>query len=323
VAGDRFAIGLLRQINTNRYFGQKQCPFCKRRMRVFNSQDPPLELDACKPCGVVWFDPQEFETVPEGAPESVNEVRVRATEAFARYRLERLNEQMRREDMNTGDPPDELWKTIPALFGFPVESDVDSLSRKPVATWSVALLTVIASVWAFFDLEPRIQQFGLIPAEFWRYGGFTLISSFFLHGGVWHLVGNLYFFLIFADNVEDYLGRWRFLLMLLLATVTGDCLHALADPRSTIPCVGASGGISGVIVFYALKFPRARLGFLFRYFLYFRWVHIPAWGALVLWLLIQGVGAFQQISGYSNVSSLAHLGGAAVGFLFWLKWRKE
>jgi len=78
-----------------------------------------------------------------------------------------------------------------------------------------------------------------------------------------------------------------------------------------------------VIAFYALKFPHARLGFLFRYFLYFRWIHIPAWGALVLWLLLQGVGAFQQVSGYSNVSSLAHLGGAAAGFLVWLKWRKQ
>lgn len=319
VTGDRFATHLLRQIKANHRFEHKRCPFCEGRMRVFHSQDPWLELDACKLCSVVWFDPLEFETVPESAPESLGQLQARATEVFAQHKLEQLNEQIRREELQSGDPPDESWKAIPAVFGLPVESDADPLSRWPLATWSIALLMVGVSVWAFSNLEPRIQTWGLIPAEFWRYGGFTLISSFFLHGGVWHLIGNLYFFLIFADNVEDYLGHGWFLLLLGLATVAGAGLHAVADPRSTIPCVGASGGISGVMVFYALKFPHARLGFLMR----FRWIHIPAWGALVLWLLLQSAGVFQQVSGISNVSSLAHLGGAAVGFLFWLKWREQ
>jgi membrane associated rhomboid family serine protease len=115
------------------------------------------------------------------------------------------------------------------------------------------------------------------------------------------------------------LGYGRFLVLLLLATLAGDCLHAAADPRSTIPCVGASGGISGVLVFYALKFPHARLGFFWR----LRWLHLPAWGALVLWLLWQSVGVLQQVSGIGNVSAIAHLGGAAVGLLFWLKWRRQ
>src|SRR5215471_18125082 len=72
-AGERFAIGLLRQINNNQNFGERRCPFCNQRMRLFNSQEPALELDACKPCGSVWFDPGEFETVPEVAVESENE----------------------------------------------------------------------------------------------------------------------------------------------------------------------------------------------------------------------------------------------------------
>lgn len=322
VAGDRFVTGLLRQININQHFGPRPCPFCEKRMRQFNSHDPPLELDACKTCGAVWFDPQEFEAVPEGASESANELLMRGSEALGTYKLDQLNQKIRREDMQSGDPPDDLWKTIPALFGFPVESDADSLSNWPLATWSVALLIILVSVWAFFDLKPIIQKFGLIPAEFLRYGGFTLLSSFFLHVGVMHLIGNLYFFLIFGDNVEDFLGKWRFLLLLLLAALAGDCLHVLADARYTIPCVGASGGISGVIVFYALKFPHARLGFMFRS-LRFRWVHIPAWGALVLWMLLQILGTIEQLAGISNVSALAHLGGALTGFVFWLAWRKQ
>ena len=284
-----------------------------------------MELDACKTCGAVWFDPQEFESVPEGAPESANELHARGAEATAMFRLEQLKRQRRREALanESGEPPDEAWKTIPAIFGFPVETDAEPISRWPLATWSVSAFILLVSVFAFVDLEAAVLKFGMIPAEWWRYGGLTLLTSFFLHGGILHLVGNLYFLLIFGDNVEDYLGRCRYLLLILASTVVGDMVHILADPSSTIPCIGASGGISGVIVFYALKFPHARLGFLFMYYFRIRWLQIPAWGALVLWLMLQSVGVFEQLSGYSNVAATAHLGGAGVGFVVWFIWRKR
>jgi len=317
VAGDKFAANLLRQINANHYFGDRSCPFCMRRMRLFHSPEPPLELDACKTCGVVWFDPQEFETVPEGMAESPDAARLRGIEAEATWRLEQMKERGL-----TNDAPDETWKAIPAFFGFPVESETDALSIRPWLTWSLALLIAALSIWAFFNLEAAVQSFGFIPAEAWRCGGLTFLTSFFLHGGVLHLVGNLYFFLIFGDNVEDYVGRWRYLLLIVVATVVGDVVHLLAEPASRIPCIGASGGISGVIVFYALQFPRARLGFLFRYYWRFHWVQMPAWFALLLWLLLQSVTVMMQLSGFSNVAATAHLGGAAAGFLFWLVWRR-
>ena len=317
VAGDRFATSLLRQINANQNVGGRACAFCTRPMRLFHSEEPPLELDACKACGVVWFDPQEFETVPEGFLESSEAARLRGVEADAKWRLERLQERD-----NTDAGPDEAWKTIPALFGFPVESETPGLSRRPWVTWSLAALIAAVSLWAFFHLEATVRTFGFIPAQAWRYGGLTFLTSFFLHGDVLHLAGNLYFFLIFGDNVEDYLGRWRYLVVILTATVAADVVHLLANPAATVPAIGASGGISGVIVFYALQFPHARLGFLFRYFFYFRWVRMPAWFALVLWLLLQSVTVVLQMRGYSNVAATAHLGGAAAGFFFWLAWRK-
>ena len=101
------------------------------------------------------------------------------------------------------------------------------------------------------------------------------------------MLGNLYFLVLFGNHVEDYLGKTRFLLLILVSTVTGDLLHVMAQPNSTVPCVGASGGISGVIAFYALEFPRARLGFLLRYWWRFQWFQLPAWGAFVLWILLQ------------------------------------
>jgi hypothetical protein len=77
-----------------------------------------------------------------------------------------------------------------------------------------------------------------------------------------HLAGNLYFLLVFGSNVEDCLGKWRFFALILLATLAGDVLHVLAQPSSIVSCIGASGGISGLIAYYVLKFPHARLDFL-------------------------------------------------------------
>jgi membrane associated rhomboid family serine protease len=90
-----------------------------------------------------------------------------------------------------------------------------------------------------------------------------------------------------------------------------------------MPCIGASGGISGLITFYALRYPGARLSIWIGYWLRSYWLQIPAWGAFALWALFQLFGAYQQISGFSTVSAVAHLGGAAAGFTLWLVWRKR
>jgi len=257
--GDRFATGLLRKINNATEASPLSCPFCFRHMKRFQITDPTLTLDACRPCNLVWFDPGEFEAVPEGVVETPDELALRGREILANYKLERLNEQLRREAAASSNPPDEEWKWVPAFFGLPVKIDDDDLKQWPWLTWSLAATIALVSILAFFDLHDAVHRFALIPAQVWRYGGLTLLTSFFLHGGVWHLISNLYFFLLFGDKVEDYLGRWRFALLILSATLAGDCLHVLFDPHSSTPCIGASGGIAGVIAFYALEFPRARL----------------------------------------------------------------
>jgi membrane associated rhomboid family serine protease/Zn-finger nucleic acid-binding protein len=321
VAGDRYAVSILRQINANRTLGSVPCPFCDRRMRVFASAEPPQELDACKPCGAVWFDPREFESIPAGAPDSEYGVRLRAAEAMAEHRLETDRSLRDLEGIfgQSADPPDEGWKAIPAFFGFPVESEGSPVSRVPWVTWLTAALVVVFSSLAFRNLPSAVQQFGMIPADWARWGGATLLTSFFLHAGIGHLCGNLYFLLVFGDNVEDYLGHARALLVLVGATLMGSLVHVVADPSTTTPCIGASGGISGVIVFYALQFPHAKLGFFIR----LHWLHLPAWFALVVWILLQLVGYLNQRSGHSSVAATAHLGGALMGAVLWAFWRKR
>jgi membrane associated rhomboid family serine protease len=318
VAGDKFATQLLRKINNTCQTSSRKCPFCCLMMLQFQITQPMMTLDSCKHCGVVWFERGEFEEVPEGTIETPDELTLRGREILAVHQVEEMAEQQRRQEMMSGAPPDETWKWIPAFLGLPVKIEDTGLSRWPWMTWSLSAAIASISILAFFDLENTINRFGLIPAEVWRYGGATLLTSFFLHGSVWHLVGNLYFLFLFGGNVEDYLGRWRFAGLILLSTLSGDCLHILADPRSYEPCIGASGGISGVLVFYALEFPRARLALLLRFY----WIQIPAWGAFAVWLLIQFFGVYQQIAGISNVSALAHLGGVVTGLILWLWWRR-
>jgi membrane associated rhomboid family serine protease len=322
MAGDKFATRLLHQIDTAIENSPRLCPFCCSSMRLFQIQQPTMTLDACRPCVTVWFDPGEFEEVPEGIIETPDELQLRGIEAQAEWKLQEMAEQQRREEGVSGAPPDEDWKWIPAFFGLPVKIDDAGLSRWPWMTWSLSLVIATASVLAFFDLDNAVDRFGMIPAEKWRYGGATFLTSFFLHAGVWHLVGNLYFFLLFGNNVEDYLGRWRFAGLILFSTLAGDCFHILGNLHSTVPSIGASGGISGVLIFYALEFPRARLGILFRFYWRFAWIRIPAWGAFIIWLLLQFIGVYEQFAGLSNVSALAHLGGVTTGFALWLWWRR-
>jgi len=304
----------------------RRCPICCRDMVEvkLEIEGKPHVLDLCQRCEFMWFNPTEYESIPTPPPkphvlgdidEKLMPQAVR--EAIAIEKVRQIARQARLED----EQLDSGWKAVPAVFGLPVEMESSPMSNTPWATYLLSALIVAVSVWAFSDLKPAVDKFGLIPAQAWRYDGLTFLTSFFLHVGWIHLVGNLYFFLIFGRPVENFLGWRRFLAAVLLSALAGDFLHILLDPHTTIPCIGASGGISGIIAFYALKFPHARLGILFRYYFYFRWIQFSAWMALVLWVLLQVWGAYQQLAGYSNISALAHLGGLAVGFVLWLAWR--
>lgn len=317
--GDRFASRLVRLVNTATELSTRLCPFCQSPMKLAQVPQPPLALDSCRTCTMIWFDAGKFEQLPEGVLETPEDALARALEAEAQWKID----QQRDRNSLSNEPPDKAWKWIPAFLGLPVKFESAEMTQLPWATWSLSAVIAIISIIAFSHLEAAVETFGLIPAEAWRYGGATLLTSFFIHGGIFHLFGNLYFFLLFGGEVENCIGRWRFFLLLLLSTITGDFLHMLFNAHSEAPLIGASGGISGVLVFYAVQFPRAKLSFLFRLWFRFVWVHIPSWVAFAVWLLFQVLGAYWQVSGSSHVASLAHLGGVLTGFIFWLVWRKQ
>jgi membrane associated rhomboid family serine protease/Zn-finger nucleic acid-binding protein len=307
------------------------CPLCANGMTVVqnlvSAEDGAIHVDVCRSCHAVWFDTHELDSalarteLPE--EEKGPELSDRAREVIALAEIERIRARADQEDLLDTTPPVEGWKAILTVFGLPMEENVPPTNRLPWVTWGVILLMALATAWTDRENGKAIAEWGLVPAELSRHGGLTFLTAFFLHAGWWHFFGNAVFLAVFGDNVEDFLGHGRFALLLMGASLTGDVLHMAFDTRDTTPLVGASGGISGVIVFYALQFPKARLVYLFRFGFVFRWVRFSAVTGLLIWLALQSVGVWHQMSGYSRVSFLGHLGGAAFGLVWWLMSREK
>ena len=126
----------------------------------------------------------------------------------------------------------------------------------------------------------------------------------------------MYYLWFFGDSVEDELGTTNYILTLIAGTIGAALFHALISPRGYSLLVGASGGISTLGMIYMLRFPRARLGF----FMIVGWLRVPAYLLMIIWIVMQVSMAYDQVAGLTQVSALAHLGGALVGlasyFLF-------
>ena len=170
---------------------------------------------------------------------------------------------------------------------FPLKDTQPSYSR-PVVT--IALIAVNLLVF-FFELslgpytrDNFIEYYGLVPDHFQLSRIFT---SMFLHGGWMHVLGNMWFLWIFGDNIEDLLGHGKYLLFYLLCGIAAALGQVIANPYSTVPMVGASGAIAGVMGAYMIKFPRARILTLVFIIVIFTTIEIPAPLMLAYWFFIQ------------------------------------
>jgi len=153
----------------------------------------------------------------------------------------------------------------------------------------------------------------------------SLISSTFLHGGLMHLGGNMLFLWIFGDNIELKFGRAKFLGVYLLWGMVAGLAHVAVDPTSSIPAVGASGAISGILGAYLALFPRARIMTFLMLGFFWRMMHIQAKWFLPFWLIFQNILPF-LISGFGvaggGVAFMAHIGGFVIGFAFGYFYKK-
>jgi len=142
-----------------------------------------------------------------------------------------------------------------------------------------------------------------------------LITSMFLHGGWMHLLGNMWFLWLFGNNIEDSMGRLRFLLFYLLTGLAAAFGQVVANPNSVIPMVGASGAISGVMGAYLILYPRVKVYVLVPIFIFFTSIALPAWMMLGYWFFLQLASGLVSNDDMGGVAFWAHVGGFVAGIV--------
>ena len=211
--------------------------------------------------------------------------------------------------------------------------DANPTQRTPFVTVSliVACFVVFAAELGLLasggeaSLDAFITRWGVVPADLtaaWRAGDFlsietaTLVTSQFLHGGWFHLLGNMLYLWIFGNNVEDRFGRAGFLAFYLFGGALAGLTQVAIDPTSTVPTIGASGAIAATLGAYFVLFPRARVTSLVFLGFFYQLIDVPAVIVLGFWFVLQlidGLTSLGAVQSGGGVAFFAHIGGFVVG----------
>ena len=201
----------------------------------------------------------------------------------------------------------------------PLRDSVPS-STRPIVTIGIIAVNIFVFIHQLslsdFELHQFFYHYGVVPSRLqWP----DLFTSMFLHGGFMHLIGNMWFLWIYGDNVEDVLGRAKYLVFYLACGIAGSLVQIAADPGTSIPNIGASGAIAGIMGAYLLKFPHARILTLIPLFVFFFTQELPAFIILIYWFILQffsGVGSLAESStATGGIAFFAHVGGFLMGML--------
>ncbi len=196
----------------------------------------------------------------------------------------------------------------------------------PIIATGLIFVNMLIFFWQRFALPPSVsagiyKYYGLVPYEFtaaiqghWDlipYNVATIFTSMFLHGGFFHVGGNMLYLFIFGNNIEDAFGHFRFFIFYLLAGLAAAVFQFLYDPLSTVPMIGASGAISGILGAYLVLFPFARIKTLIIILIFFKTVELPAILFLTIWFIIQ----IAYSASTEGVAWYAHIGGFLFGLI--------
>ncbi|MEM9947748.1 MAG: rhomboid family intramembrane serine protease [Cyanobacteria bacterium P01_D01_bin.36] len=213
----------------------------------------------------------------------------------------------------------------------PIRDD-NPISSTPFVVYALLVLNVVVFLHEITLSEPALQQFfntwAIVPAELTAsFRGeipgaerewFTLISSQFLHGGWFHVGGNMLYLWVFGNNIEDQLGSAKFLLFYLVCGALAGLAHWFFEPTSIVPTLGASGAIAGIMGAYIIRFPRAKIVTLIPLFVLFTTFRIPAIFFLGWWFVQQAFYSAMSLGadadmGMGGVAYWAHAGGFVFG----------
>src|SRR5213596_3445161 len=207
--------------------------------------------------------------------------------------------------------------------------DENPTTLTPVVTVSLIVLNCLVFLYqlSLGSAEERfILSYAAVPAEWFLPGtvvgdpavpsALTVLTSMFLHAGLMHLGGNMLYLWIFGNNIEDVMGHGRFILFFLLVGGMAAFTHAAVAPSSTLPMIGASGAISGILGAYVLLFPHVRVKVLIPIGLFPYIVHVSAIVVLGLWIVVQMLNAIFNLGGMEGgVAWFAHVGGFLAGLV--------
>ena len=218
----------------------------------------------------------------------------------------------------------------------PLRDNIPS-QRAPIVTVGIIIVNVLVFLNQL-TLPPRaaarfVYAYGLIPLEI-SSGDLlvshpvpiyaTILTSMFVHGGLFHIAGNMLYLWIFGDNVEDRMGRRRFVIFYLLSGLAAAAAQILSNPFSRVPMVGASGAISGVLGAYLLLFPHARVVTLIFFGWFIRLVEIPALVVLGFWIVVQVLNGLLTLGVQAGgVAWFAHIGGFVAGLVMVIPLRRR
>ena len=214
---------------------------------------------------------------------------------------------------------------------FPIHDDTERIHGRPYLNYCLILVNVIVFIYeviitGFFTNERAInalfQRYGAIPNEILAGNIPSIFTSMFLHGGIAHLIGNMVFLFVFGDNIEDKFGRLKYLIIYLMwgaaAAITHSLFAVYTGNGATIPAVGASGAISGVLGAYLVMYPKARIYTIVVAF-FITTIRIPAIAFIPFWFIMQIVLNFLDPVG--GVAYMAHIGGFVVGLATGYLWK--
>ena len=215
------------------------------------------------------------------------------------------------------------------MFFFPF-ADENPTNKKPIISWLIIFICSSIFLNQIFDpiyiTEKTFLSFGMIPAILFGYSELSgplkiippflsIFTSMFLHGGWMHIIGNMTYLYIFGDNIEERLGKLKFIVFYLITGIVAAFSQAILDPTSTIPMIGASGAIAGILGGYLVLYPKANIKVLFWFIIFVKVIKIRAFIVLGGWIIIQFISFNGTDLNSAGIAYAAHIGGFISGVL--------
>jgi len=216
--------------------------------------------------------------------------------------------------------------------------DDNPTSSRPIATYILIGLCILVFTIQLgsqsYSTGQLFYSYGLIPSVLMRHDQLpmdlyvvpaylTIFTSMFMHGGFMHLIGNMLYMWIFADNIEDNLGSRNFVIFYLLSGIGAAMAQVLMDTHSQIPMIGASGAIGGVLGAYLINYPNAKVLVLIPFGFFSQLIKIKALYVLGFWFVLQFINSSMMSSQGGGVAYAAHIGGFVSGIILILFFNKK